>query len=414
MPKLMQDQINIIFSQNGKINNKNLKSVLDSSEASQNNLKNCAEIALKVGYYGVFYYTPEYREVTENFSLNFLWVNLNPQNRKIDIAENIIGDGLNKNENIFDIDFSTLSISKQPVMYRIFKWAQKGFKFINFWFDSTLVTVKSLKNTFKIIEEISKLTKTSIYMKDIRKISFDEYHPYIQESLHPKTPVYYRVDLLKLLITIHVLKTKEASYCCMSDVDIEPQNPEELIDKFTFNFLKKDGYVLTKTRMSSSILTNFENGFTIFSYVLLDELNKIIHGVTEKLSNFERLHSESIYLAIGNDFVLKKESNDDLFLSHPRKCIQTGISRFCCPGKTIFYAATEDKRNKFNLKDHKSECFSISESLSENESGGIEKQIIIHATNGRFLREGFFNQVPDQLPYPLSIRTQEDGEIVIF
>jgi hypothetical protein len=75
------------------------------------------------------------------YSLNFLWVNLNPQDRLSDRAENIFNDGLDLSEN-------QESCSKKTFYCQLKKWNDLNPNTaLYLWYDSALVTEKAYRNT---------------------------------------------------------------------------------------------------------------------------------------------------------------------------------------------------------------------------------------------------------------------------
>lgn len=213
-----------------------------------------------------------------DYTLNFLWVNLEPQDRVQNVAQNIFRDGLGLYENdeiIIDPNLlrqyqkteqslegealQRWSRIKKTYSYKIARWAEANPNAqINLWFDSALVTEKALRNTFEMMKLIAKSRGVNIRLRDIRVMP--NITGEIKKSLHPGTQLYYRVDMLKVLIADYMISSEEKSkYCVVSDFDVEPMTPEQLFDDRTLTYLSSNGYVFNRVGVS-----NFENSFFIF------------------------------------------------------------------------------------------------------------------------------------------------------
>ena len=111
------------------------------------------------------------------------------------------------------------------------------------------------------MEAISQSRKVNLQLRDIRRLS--NIKGEIENSLHPGTHVYYRVDLLKALIADHMISSPEerAKYCVVSDVDVKSMPPQQLFDERTIGYLSSKGYVFNRVGMTGP----FENSFFIFN-----------------------------------------------------------------------------------------------------------------------------------------------------
>jgi len=227
---------------------------------------------------------------TDEYNLNFFWVNLNPQNRIQNTAKNIFNDGSDPFENAEELKnpnvLSELEKMKESLegealinwqnikntfTYKLSKWADAnpGAQ-MNLWYDSALVTQQAQKQTFEMISEIAQSRKVDLRLRDIRILPNIEGE--IQLSLHPATPIYYRVDLLKALITDYMMSSPEekSKYCVISDIDVEPMPQQQLFDQRTLNYLSSYGYVFHRYGFSA------ENDFLIFNKDK-EDIQKIHH-----------------------------------------------------------------------------------------------------------------------------------------
>lgn len=293
-----------------------------------------------------------------DYTLNFQWINLNPQNRKDDIAENIFGRGTNPYENDAWIVNLTKPLEKfnetelkrwnqiiKTNTYGISKWADlhKNAE-INLWYDSALVTQKAQKNTFDMMSAISQTRGVNLRLRDIRKLPNLEGN--IRCSLHPSTPVYYRVDILKALITDHLITDPKikSKFVVFSDFDLEPLPPVELFDKRTMDFLNSYGYVFQGELL-------LENSFFIFNKEKenLQQIHKstIIDRIESRL---DETRNEKIKGAgFGTEVVFDRYFK---FVS------QLNPTSDVVPTKKLNGATSQfSTLNKFDQSDHRSELF---------------------------------------------------------
>lgn len=247
-------------------------------DLDEEKLAACCDLAYRV-YHPYIYRESQTSVPTSDYTLNFLWVNLNPQDRAKDTAQNIFKDGLDLSENAECITDPTAVCAleaaeksqdkealeswektKKSFTYRISKWADLHPRAnINLWYDSALVTQKAQQKTFEMMRAISQSRGVNLRLRDIRCLTGCPGE--IAHSLHPSTPVYYRVDILKALIADHMMiSSKEtAKYCVVLDIDIEPMPPQQIFDRRTLDYLSSYGYVFNRVGMN-----DFENSFFIF------------------------------------------------------------------------------------------------------------------------------------------------------
>lgn len=242
-------------------------------------IEDCYNLAYRINH-PYIYEISQIPVPTSDYSLNFLWINLNPQDRSLKIAKNIFGEGINLFENHellsnpdklrtyeetqSSLDKDTLDLLQQvkkTTTYKISRWADKNpGAHINLWYDSALVMREAQLNTFELMKKMSQSRGVDLKLRDIRHL------PNVQgeteHSLHPGTALYYRVDLLKALIADHMIDAHEEhpKYFVFSDIDIEPMTSQQLFDQRTLNYLSLDGYVFNRVGIG-----DFENSFFIFN-----------------------------------------------------------------------------------------------------------------------------------------------------
>ncbi len=325
-------------------------------EADQEKLTACYDLAYRLNH-PYIYRLSRTPILSSDYSLNFLWVNLNPQDRIKDMAQNIFGDGLDCSENAECIkdpkalrafegneeslekeDLENWKKIKKSFAYRISRWADvnPGAQ-INLWYDSSLVTQKAQQKTFEMMKSISESRGVNLKLKDIRQLS--NIGGEISSSLHPGTQVYYRVDLLKALIADHMISSEESpKYCVVSDIDVQPMPPQQLLDQRTVDYLSSNGYVFNRV----DLMSNFENSFFIFNKE--NENLKKVHYETiikRTATHITLLRKYPIGAVLRPDFILDaqyvfkqypnfqrrmKELDDEL--GDPRKVVKCPKSQF--------------------------------------------------------------------------------------
>ena len=368
------DQIRKAIAKDAQLNNSLLiRRLRDFGlDGDEDKVLGCYNFAYCIGNPRL-YQVAEIQVLPSEYNLNFLWVNLNPQNREEDIAENIFKDGLDLCENEdciknpqqlrlleqedFLLEEEKWEMVKTSFTYKISKWADVNpHGKINLWYDSALVTQKAQQKTFDMMRGISQSRGVDLKLRDIRHLP--SVTGEIENILHPGVPLYYRVDLIKVLIADYMMSSQESpKYCVVSDIDVEPMTSEHLFDERTLNHLYSKGYVF----LQSDHFAALENGFFIFNKEKQD-LQKIHHqtmiqSIVEHIQLQRKWkpgmdsvglaqHSESIFEQYLAFLSAAQEPNDSrgTLLQYPRKVASCPLSQFV-------------DRDRFALSDHKGETF---------------------------------------------------------
>lgn len=368
------DQIRkaIVADEDHTLNNNSLIALLkeQSLEKDEERLTACYNLAYRLNH-PYIYRLSRTPILSSDYNLNFLWVNLNPQDRIEDTAQNIFGDGLNSSENAECIkdpkvlrtteeneksleneELENWKKVKKSFTYRISKWADvnPGAQ-INLWYDSALVTQKAQKKTFEMMRDISKSRGVNLRLRDIRQLS--NISGEIGNCFHPGTQVYYRVDLLKALIADHMMSSSEesAQYCIVSDIDVEPMSPEQMFDQRTVDYLSTNGYVFNKIGFD-----NFENSFFIFNKAIKD-IQKIHNKsiIQRAASTIAKLREYSIKTVFRDEFILGAQSVFNLYRIFRRKMKErSGMA----PRKVVKCPTSQfNFGGSFSKSDYQSETF---------------------------------------------------------
>lgn len=128
---------------------------------------------------------------------------------------------------------------------------------INIWYYSPMLSDDSsqLNNSIEFLQKQSP-KDLKIAFKDICSIR-DKNCTAIQEKyLIPQTELFFSIDVLKLMITLHRIYAKSDKYTVFSDIDVVPLSEEMLFDNRTLAQLDLSGFVVAAS-------APFENSFQI-------------------------------------------------------------------------------------------------------------------------------------------------------
>lgn len=130
---------------------------------------------------------------------------------------------------------------------------------VQVWYDSALVSEESVTNTQKKIESFQESTDLSapIVLRDLRSL------PFVQDNIHVLStilPVYFRSDLLRLIVLFDEVTRLGTSYAVYGDLDMPSITHEELFDEETLFILKKYGTIITGSE------EYYENSFQILTH----------------------------------------------------------------------------------------------------------------------------------------------------
>lgn len=142
--------------------------------------------------------------IISKYSINLMWINKPEHTNKTFIAP----------YNDKDLKFKLLD----PVI----KWAEANPNAsINLWYDSAYTTEEAIKNTQNILQGIAKEKKiANIKLKDIRKISVVKDNPNVFSK---QLPIYFRIDLLKLIIIVDEIENGQQDSAIFADLDVSTE-----------------------------------------------------------------------------------------------------------------------------------------------------------------------------------------------
>ncbi|MBD3231604.1 hypothetical protein GF322_02985 [Candidatus Dependentiae bacterium] len=254
-----------------------------------------------------------------NSSINLIWLNKN-----INQDSPYIYPSPNKTE--FYKNF----------LQNILEWAKLNPKsVINIWFDQNSISSNAKLNTLKEIQDYTNQDKkiASVNLRDIRTLSIIKKNPEIFSS---EIPIYFRVDILRAIIAIHILNNNESNYFIYADLDTTPISHDEIFNLETRNHLEKYSIVMAY----ADNIEGFENGFQIISndkinllkamqYIIIDlnlhriktllkcqykplkDIELIVYGSYKRMFQyFYHLENQGIlYLSGANNLITKYDKN---------------------------------------------------------------------------------------------------------
>jgi len=182
--------------------------------------------------------------IPQKYTINLMWIN-----RKLNENQQYIYPASNENE-----------LSKLFLRH-IFKWALVNKNStVHLWFDSMLTPAAAVKNTHLLIKNYLQAHPdvAPIILRDVRELPYVMANP---EVFSDKTPIFFRVDLLRVIAQVHDITTGVTPYFVYSDLDIDPLSREEIFDEETLHKLQTFGIVMAY----HPIWQGFENSFSIVS-----------------------------------------------------------------------------------------------------------------------------------------------------
>lgn len=252
------------------------------------------------------------------YSINLMWIN-----RDFDKEQRFIHpskDEASLNKKFLDPIFEWAFLHKDAV--------------VNIWFDSAFISPQAIKNTqLALTNRLMRLKEkpiATIVLRDIRTLHKVDAHPNIFNN---KIPVYFRVDLARLIIALELLsRSKKPAYFVYADLDMKPLTPEELFDPKTMQKLKEYGFIMAKSNYE--VYANFENGFQIISNINPNLLEAISFVIVD-------LNIQRALNALSGQF-FDHQRHD------PMKNLQEAI--FASYGIMFKYFLSLDKKNAWKLQ----------------------------------------------------------------
>lgn len=184
----------------------------------------------------------------------------------------------------------------------ILGWAEKtaGDCEIRVWYNSKTTTPEAVKRTEELIQNMlaqsNKNSLSKVSLVDIHTLkSVQEYEAILfpsVEQYYRKPPVYFKADLIRVMICHEIAEKKEHNYIVYSDLNIPPLTSGELFNDSTKRDLEVCGLVLAKNAKND---TPYENAFYIIDSNNIDMMQAIKIGLIDiNLKRAEIFSQESI------------------------------------------------------------------------------------------------------------------------
>ena len=141
------------------------------------------------------------------------------------------------------------------------KWAKSNpTADINIWYDSSLYALQAISNTQEMLTSVaSKEGCTNIKLQDIRKISVVQDNA---DLFADGMPIYFRIDLLKMILCLHSLTKESKDAAIFSDLEVgdlrqdaQRMSKAELFDEESMRKLEKVG-VLVNLNQGGGVAEN--------------------------------------------------------------------------------------------------------------------------------------------------------------
>lgn len=180
----------------------------------------------------------------DEYTINLMWVKAKPDGGRYIFRDKDLEANLNK---------SVAWASKNPLATVVI------------WYDSAMVDEKAVANTLDVLDRISPKNR---FPGNVRPIIFKDLRQFPEILDNPsvfsdKTPVYFRVDLMRVIAAYNVLKTaQKRHYFAYADVDVTPMGRDELFDASTQMDLDRYAIVMAAGGINEG---KFENSFQIWS-----------------------------------------------------------------------------------------------------------------------------------------------------
>lgn len=182
---------------------------------------------------------------------------------------------------------------------------------INFWYDSECTNGAAIENTKKCLEEVSGTEYIPINLRDIREIPIVQANSDLFQS---SIPIYFRVDLLKLIICLYLLENKGMDSAIFTDLSIGANvetvlSKEELYSPDKLNTLQQYGMLLgedlrkienqfIQTLKTEELILSIKHTINCCLYLATDKLNEAVQKNAPQLT--AKLHDLPCYATLNH------------------------------------------------------------------------------------------------------------------
>lgn len=230
----------------------------------------------------------------QNYAIHFLWINAKPDIESVSLIANN----------------SLIARQKEHLHEKLIIPISQWMKLhpetpICLWYDSAMTTEAAVANTLQEFEEYFKTIKMdsvpTLSLRDIRIIpTTQENRDVFNESI----PLFFRVDLLKALISIHSLTTDKFNFCTFSDIDVNPVSRIKMFDNSNIEGLNKWGIVMAATT-GCSMQSTHENSYMVFKNKpesIKAQQNSVIDKSIARIKSGKPIGEQDVFLKYSNLF----------------------------------------------------------------------------------------------------------------
>jgi len=174
------------------------------------------------------------------YSINLMWINA-----KRDPSSTYLYKNASKEE--------TINLLLMPAI----KWKKANpDAAVNLWYDGQFVTDDAIKNTENLLNELAQQeginTTPKIRLRNIRDIPIVKQNPDVFSANYP---IYFRVDLLKLIICVHAVESDPHLSAIISDLEVGDlrkdngrMSKDELFNEVAMDILNKFGVLVNQCK----------------------------------------------------------------------------------------------------------------------------------------------------------------------
>ena len=199
-----------------------------------------------------------------------------------------------------------------------------------FWFDSETLSLEAIKNTKKLFKGYN-----NIKLCDIRDIPVVSSNPVIFST---KSPLYFKIDLLKLVICLHSLENMKNKHTVFTDLQLPILKEKKLFSKKYQEKLNKLGFMnngdenqFLQMQKSDTLLealkivinSNISNFSGVFLYNKLHKKKSIELGFY-----FSKLYNSVFFSTLNfiKAYIIYKKNNKKITVNEKRLGISTNNS----------------------------------------------------------------------------------------
>ncbi len=148
------------------------------------------------------YLTLDHSTVPEKYSINLMWLN-----RTFDDGQTYITSAQTEQEFV------------DKILSRGMKWKESNpHAEVAIWYDSEFATPKALENSQRILDKLKEENPSyNFKLKDVRDIDIVKNNP---DAFSDNLDIYFRVDLMKLIISVYELESNGMQAVIFSDMDV--------------------------------------------------------------------------------------------------------------------------------------------------------------------------------------------------